>query len=43
MQEAAVEETLKMLILKAATSAWRDGEKVGAVLLFAIYCTLSNN
>lgn len=42
MGDDLLKEIVKLLILKGATSAWRDDNIAGAFLLFGIYGALSN-
>lgn len=37
-----LQQFVAALTLREATASWRQGEIVGAVLLFAIYCALSD-
>lgn len=36
-----MEQLIGALVLREATSEWREGELVGALVLFAVYCWIT--
>ena len=41
MNEKLIKELVGVLVLNGAVSAWREGEFVGSLVLFAVYGALS--